>query len=66
MLPALLALLLCVTFAGKIDVLDYSIDFLNVGFTRELSFVFKLQSGLGTGGYLSLKLPFSLETTVTS
>lgn len=42
---------------GQIETLDYSIDYINVGSTTQLTFVFKLQSGLGAGNYLSLQLP---------
>lgn len=40
--------------AGQIDTLDYSMDYINVGYTTQLKFVFRLQSGLGLGNYLSL------------
>lgn len=59
-------LLITTVTSGTIDTLEFNLDFLNVGFTRTLTFDIKLPSGLGNGGYFSLKLPFSLETTVTS
>lgn len=47
-----------------ITTLDYSMDYINVGYTSRITFVFNLETGLGPGNYLSLLLPFTLETSV--
>jgi hypothetical protein len=45
---------------GMIETLDYSIDYLNVGYTSRLTFIFRLETGLGAGNYLSLLLPLTI------
>ncbi|KAL4434732.1 hypothetical protein ABPG74_017152 [Tetrahymena malaccensis] len=46
--------------AGQIYVKDYSLDYLNVGYTTLIKFTFQLQNGLGANNYLQLTFPFQL------
>ncbi|EAS07562.2 transmembrane protein, putative (macronuclear) [Tetrahymena thermophila SB210] len=48
--------------AGQIFTKDYSIDYLNVGYTTQIKFTFQLQNGLGAYNYLQLTFPFLLYT----
>ncbi|KAL4483563.1 hypothetical protein ABPG72_016844 [Tetrahymena utriculariae] len=46
--------------AGQIFVKDYSIDYLNIGYTTLIKFTFQLQNGLGANNNLQLTFPFQL------
>lgn len=52
--------------AGMIETLDFSMDYINVGYTTSMAFSFKLDQGLGASAYFSLKLPLTLGTSVVA
>jgi hypothetical protein len=51
--------------SGMIETTDYFIDYINVGYTQQFFFTFKLENGLGVKNYLSILFPFALTNPLS-